>query len=167
MSTRRHWYTARGQVPSSGVRVVLFFYPRDFTFVCPTEIRSFSALETEFELEDAVIIGASTDSFYSHKAWFETDPRLRDVGFPVIADTAHRMSRAFGVLVEDGAALRATFIIDPEGIVRHACVTDSNVGRSADETLRVLQALRTGELCPAGWRPGQPTLSVEPLAAAS
>lgn len=144
-----------------GKWVVLFFYPRDFTFVCPTEIQSFAALHREFEREDAAILGASTDSFYSHKAWFESDSRLRDVTFPVIADTAHRLSEAFQVLLDDGSALRGTFIIDPEGVIRHVEVTELGVGRNLEETLRVLQALRTGELCPAGWRPGQPTLTGE------
>lgn len=147
--------------------VVLFFHPRDFTFVCPTEIHSFAALQGKFEQEDASILAASTDSFYSHKAWFESDSRLQDVAFPVIADTAHRLSEAFGVLQEDGAALRGTFIIDQEGVVRHVDITDISVGRNAEETLRVLQALRTGELCPASWRPGQPTLTIEAAVAAS
>lgn len=145
--------------------VVLFFYPRDFTFVCPTEIRAFAELEPEFAREDAVVVGVSTDSYYSHKAWFESDPRLAEVTYPVIADTSHEVSEAYGVLLEDGSALRGTFIIDPEGIARQASVTDLNVGRSVEEVLRVLTALRTGELCPAGWRPGQPTLTA--LAAAS
>lgn len=142
-----------------GKWVVLFFYPRDFTFVCPTEIRAFAELEPEFAREDAVVVGVSTDSYYSHKAWFESDPRLAEVTYPVIADTSHEVSEAYGVLLEDGSALRGTFIIDPEGIARQASVTDLNVGRSVEEVLRVLTALRTGELCPAGWRPGQPTLT--------
>lgn len=143
--------------------VVLFFYPRDFTFVCPTELSSFATLQREFELEDTVIIGASTDSFHCHKAWFESDLRLQEVMYPIIADTSHRLSEAFEVLLDDGSALRGTFIIDPDGVIRHVSVIDLSVGRGVEETLRVLQALRTGELCPAGWRPGQPTLTaVEP-----
>ena len=140
-----------------GSWVVLFFYPRDFTFVCPTELRAFAQLESEFADEGAVLIAASTDSYWSHKAWFETHAMLAQVSYPVIADTAHTVSEAFGVLLEDGSALRGTFVIDPDGIVRHASVTDQSVGRSPDETLRVLQALRTGELCPVDWRPGEPT----------
>ena len=139
--------------------LVLFFYPRDFTFVCPTEIAAFARLHPQFERERAVIIGASTDSFYSHKAWYESDPRLQDVTYPVVADTSQELARAFDVLLEDGAALRGTFIIDPEGILRHMSVTELSVGRNVDETLRTLQALRTGELCPAGWKPGQATLT--------
>lgn len=144
-----------------GLWVVLFFYPRDFTFVCPTELQAFAELHGRFEAENAVVIAASTDSFWSHKAWFEGDPRLEEVAYPVIADTSHRLAEGFGVLTEDGTALRGTFIIDPEGIVRHFQVNDLEVGRSVEETLRTLQALRTGGLCPAGWQPGQPTLEGE------
>ncbi|MEM1995155.1 MAG: peroxiredoxin [Nitrososphaerales archaeon] len=142
-----------------GKWVILFFYPRDFTFVCPTEIERFADLEPEFKKENAVVLGASTDSFFSHKAWYETDERIKKVNFPIIADTTLAISRAYGVLnEEDGSAFRATFIIDPEGIVRHVVVNDMNIGRSVDETLRTLQALKTGELCPAEWRPGKNTL---------
>jgi peroxiredoxin (alkyl hydroperoxide reductase subunit C) len=142
-----------------GKWVVLFFYPRDFTFVCPTEIERFAELEPEFKKEDAVVIGASTDSFYTHKAWYETDERIRKANFPIIADTTLAISRAYGVLnEEDGSAFRATFIIDPDGVVRHVTVNDMDVGRSVDETLRTLRALKTGELCPAEWRPGMKTL---------
>ena len=139
--------------------VVLFFYPRDFTFVCPTELRAFAELHADFEAEDAVLLAASTDSYWSHKAWFESHGLLRDVMFPVLADTAHDLADACGVLLPDGSALRTTIVVDPDGIVRHLTVTDNNVGRSPDETLRVLQALRTGELCPVSWRPGQPTMA--------
>lgn len=139
--------------------VVLFFYPRDFTFVCPTEIQAFAELQGEFEAEKAVVLGASTDSFFSHKAWFESDERLGEVRYPVIADTAHRLASAYGVLLEDGTALRGTFIIDPEGRLRHALVNDLDVGRNVADTLRTLRALRTGGLCPANWEEGQKTLS--------
>lgn len=134
-----------------GSWLVLVFYPRDFTFVCPTELQALAALEPEF--------AASSDSFYSHKAWFESDPRLLGAGYPVIADTAHELCKAFGVLLPNGAALRATFVIDPERIVRHATVSDLSVGRNVEETLRVVRALQTGELCPVNWRPGEPTLA--------
>jgi alkyl hydroperoxide reductase subunit AhpC len=140
--------------------VVLFFYPRDFTLICPSEFAAFTALRPDFERENAVILAASTDSFYSHRAWFESDPRVADVAFPVIADTARRFSEDYGVLLPDGATLRGTFIIDPEGVVRYMSVNELDVGRNVDEVLRVLQALRTGELCPAGWAPGQPTLAM-------
>ncbi len=140
-----------------GKWVVLFFYPRDFTFVCPTEIRGFAQHEDAFTKAEAVIIGASTDSEHSHKAWFERD--LKEVKFPILADTAHTLSRYFNVLKEDeGKAHRGTFIIDPKGILRYFVVSDLNVGRSIEETLRVLQGLQTGELCPLDWKPGQKTL---------
>jgi alkyl hydroperoxide reductase subunit AhpC len=138
--------------------IVLFFYPRDFTFVCPTEIAGFARLEPEFKRSGGVVIGASTDSVYSHKAWFERD--LTMVKYPVLADTNHSIARAYDVLIEStGDALRGTFIIDPEGIVQYAVVSNLNVGRSVEETLRVLQALNTGGLCPVDWKPGQPTLN--------
>jgi peroxiredoxin (alkyl hydroperoxide reductase subunit C) len=143
----------------AGRWVVLFFYPRDFTFVCPTELQAFAELHAVCEAEDAVVLAASTDSYWSHRAWFGTHALLRDVSYPVLADTAHELAAAYGVLLEDGSALRATILIDPDGVVRHLSVSDNNVGRSPDETLRVLQALRTGELCPVSWRPGQPTLA--------
>jgi peroxiredoxin (alkyl hydroperoxide reductase subunit C) len=138
--------------------VVLFFYPRDFTFVCPTELNAFAELEDTFAEEDAVVIAASTDSYWSHKAWFESHPLLADVDYPVVADTTHDVADAYDVLSADGSALRGTFVIDPDGILRHASVIDQNVGRSPDETLRVLQALRTGELCPVSWRKGDDVL---------
>jgi peroxiredoxin (alkyl hydroperoxide reductase subunit C) len=141
-----------------GSWVVLFFYPRDFSFVCPTELQAFADLHDDFEAEDAVVLAASTDSYWSHRAWFESNAQLLDVRYPVLADTAHDLAEACGVLLPDGSALRATLIIDPEGAVRHLSVSDNNVGRSPEETLRVLQALRTGELCPVDWRPGQPTV---------
>jgi alkyl hydroperoxide reductase subunit AhpC len=137
--------------------VVLFFYPRDFTFVCPTELNGMARLEPEFKKLNAVVVGASTDSVFSHKAWFERD--LPSVKYPVLADTNHAIARAYDVLIEEsGEALRGTFIIDPEGVLQYAVVSNLNVGRSTDETLRVLQALQTGGLCPVDWKPGMPTL---------
>jgi peroxiredoxin (alkyl hydroperoxide reductase subunit C) len=147
-------------LPVPGRWTVLFFYPRDFTFVCPTEIAAFAEHTEEFERHGADVVAASTDSFWCHRAWYSSDDRLASVDYPVVADTSHELSRAFGVLLEDGSALRGTFIIDDAGTVRYASVTDLSVGRSVAETLRVLQALQTGELCPAGWRPGLPTLSL-------
>jgi peroxiredoxin (alkyl hydroperoxide reductase subunit C) len=138
--------------------VVLFFYPRDFTFVCPTELAAYEDLRPEFDALDTEIVAASTDSWWVHRAWFDSNPWLKDVAYPVVADASQRLARAYGVLRADGAAERATFVIDPDGIIRHASVTDVNVGRSAEETLRIAQALQTGELCPANWRPGRATL---------
>lgn len=132
--------------------VVLFFYPRDFTFVCPTEIREFAKLEAEFKKCGCSIVGASTDSEHSHKAWFERD--LPEVTYPILADTTQQVSRDYNVLGADGASQRGTFIIDPEGVLRWMVVSDNSVGRSVAETVRALQALQTGNLCPIEWAPG-------------
>jgi alkyl hydroperoxide reductase subunit AhpC len=142
-----------------GKWVVLFFYPRDFTFICPTELAAFAERHEEFLHERAVVVAASTDSYFSHKAWFESDPRLADVNYPVIADTTHELSRSYGVLVENGATYRATFIIDPTGLLLHMSVNEHDVGRSVDEVLRILRAFKTGALCPADWTPGAATLT--------
>ena len=142
-----------------GSWVVLFFYPRDFTFICPTELAAFAELHADFLDERAVVLGASTDSYFSHKAWFESDPRLADVRYPVIADTAHGLSRSFDVLLADGGTHRGTFIIDPNGILSHMSVNEHDVGRSVEEVLRTLRAFRTGALCPANWGPGKATLT--------
>ena len=140
-----------------GKWIVLFFYPLDFTFICPTEIKGFGKEEPEFKKLNAVILGASTDSVHSHKAWFQRD--IPEVKFPVIADTTRKVSELFGVLKEDqGIAYRGTFIMDPDGVLRYEVISDLSVGRSVQETLRVLKALQTGELCPIEWNPGQKTL---------
>src|SRR3989338_1405166 len=140
-----------------GKWVVLFFYPLDFTFVCRTEIRSFASKEVDLHKLNAVVIDASTDSVHSYRAGFQRD--LPEVKFPIIGDTTHRLTRDFGILKEDqGIAYRGTFIIDPEGIIRYQVVSDLSIGRNVDETLRVLQALQTGELCPIDWKPGMKTL---------
>jgi alkyl hydroperoxide reductase subunit AhpC len=138
--------------------LVLIFYPRDFTSVCPTELHAFAELGTEFADEEASLLAASTDSYWSHRAWFDSHPALAAVKYPMIADTTQRVASDYGVLADDGSALRATFIIDPHSVVRHATISDQNVGRSPQETLRVVQALHTGAFCPVGWRKGQPTL---------
>lgn len=140
-----------------GKWVVLFFYPLDFTFICPTEITEFSTNGEAFGKLNAVVFGASTDSCHSHKAWCETS--LGKLSFPLLADMTHDVSRAYNVLIEDqGVALRGTFIIDPEGVLKYALYHDNGVGRSTTETLRVLEGLQTGELCPASWKPGMHTL---------
>lgn len=137
---------------------VLYWYPLDFTFVCPTEIKGFQALLEEFSDENTHVIGVSTDSFYSHKAWFadrKTFPQ--EITHPVIADTNHEVSRAFGVLKTDqGVAFRATVVVDDKGIVRHVSVNDLSAGRSPQETLRTVQALQSGGLCGADWKKGEP-----------
>ncbi len=139
-----------------GKWVVLFFYPLDFTFICPTEITGFSKLDDEFEKLNAKVLGVSTDSVHSHKAWLK---ELGPLKYPLLADKTMKVSADYGVLVEEeGTALRGTFIIDPDGKVRYALVHDNNVGRSVKEVLRALTALQTGELCPVEWTPGEKTL---------
>ena len=144
-----------------GSWVVLFFYPGDFTLICPTELAAFANRHDDFLAEDAVLLAASTNSCFSHKAWFETDPRLADVRYPVIADSLRELSRSFGVLQEDGTAHRGTFVIDPNGVLSHMSINAHDVGRSVDEVLRVLRAFRTGALCPANWAAGDATLTSE------
>lgn len=140
-----------------GKWVVLFFYPLDFTFVCPTEIRSFDDHYAQFKKSGAEVFSASTDSVFSHKAWVANG--LGKVQFPMLADTNHELSKAYGVLIkEKGIALRGTFIIDPDGVLKSAAVNDLPVGRSVEETLRTLHALQTGELTGCGWKPGEKTL---------
>ena len=147
-----------------GKWVVLLFYPLDFTFVCPTELTTFSDRYEDFEGIGAEVIGVSTDSVHSHRAWLKT-PRdkggVEDLKYPLASDITKRVASDYGVLIDDkGIALRGLFVIDPEGILRYAVIHDLNIGRSAEETLRVIQALQTGELCQAEWRPGQETLKV-------
>ena len=139
--------------------VVLAFYPRDFTPICRSELARLAELEPVLAREQAAVLAASTDSVHSHRAWLEGDPQLARVSYPLLADTSHKLARAFCVLAEGGAAQRATFILDPTGVVRHALLNDQDVGRNLEETLRTLRALRTGEPCPAGWHPGDPTLT--------
>ncbi|MDO8425257.1 MAG: peroxiredoxin [bacterium] len=140
-----------------GSWLVLFFYPRDFTFICPTELKGFGQKEEEFAALGAKILSASTDSEWSHKTWFERD--LSMVKYPVLADTTHAVAEAYGIYnEEEGLAERGLFIIDPEGILKYMVVSAGSVGRSVAETLRVLKALQSGNLCPVEWEPGQETL---------
>lgn len=137
--------------------LVVFFYPLDFTFVCPTEIREFSRRHKDFQKANAEIVGVSVDSVHSHKAWVEGD--LGKITFPLLSDFHKKMARDYEVLIEEeGVALRGTFVIDPYGKVRWYVVSDNDVGRSVAETLRVVKALQTGKLCPIEWKPGQKTL---------
>ncbi len=139
---------------------VFFFWPMDFTFVCPTEIAEFGRRARDFEARGAVVLGASTDTHYVHLAWREQHPDLRDLPLPMLADTKRELSSTLGILHKtDGVPLRATFLVDPEGIIRFVSVNDLDVGRNVDEVLRVLTALQTGELTPCGWTPGTATLS--------
>ena len=146
-----------------GKWLILLFYPLDFTFVCPTELTTFSDRYADFEAIGADIIGISTDSVFSHRAWINT-PRdkggVADLKYPLAADATKKVASDYGVLIENrGIALRGLFVIDPEGVLRYKVVHDLNVGRSAEETLRVIQALQTGGLCQAEWKPGQKTLN--------
>jgi peroxiredoxin 2/4 len=147
-----------------GKWLVLLFYPLDFTFVCPTELTTFSDRYEDFQGINAEVLGISTDSVFSHRAWLQT-PRdksgVQGLKYPLASDITKQVSRDYGVLIEEkGIALRGLFVIDPNGILRYKVVHDLNVGRSAEETIRVIQALQTGGLCQAEWRPGQETLKV-------
>ena len=138
---------------------VVFFWPMDFTFVCPTEIAEFGRRTGDFAKRDAQVLGVSTDTHYVHLAWRGSHPALKDLPFPMVADTKRELSAALGILhKQEGVALRATFIVDPEGIIRFVSVNDLSVGRNVDEVLRVLDALQTDELTPCNWQPGQKTL---------
>ena len=138
---------------------VIFFWPMDFTFVCPTEIAAFGKLGKEFRARDAQLLGASTDSEYVHLAWRRDKEELKDLPFPMLADVKRELTTALGILdAEAGVAQRATYIVDPQGVIRFAYVTDLNVGRNPEEVLRVLDALQTDELCPCNWQKGDETL---------
>ncbi len=148
-----------------GRYVVLFFYPLNFTFVCPTEIIAFSDRIGEFHQRNAEVVGVSTDSEFSHLAWIQMKREVGGLGglkYPLVADLSHAISRDYGVLLESGVALRGLFLIDKEGIVRHVTINDMPLGRSVDEALRVLDALQHfethGEVCPADWQPGRLTI---------
>ena len=138
---------------------VVFFWPKDFTFVCPTEIAGFGKLNKEFEARDAQVLGVSTDSEFVHLAWRREKDELRALPFPMLSDIKRELTTELGILDKDaGVAQRATYIVDPEGVIRFVYVTDLSVGRSPDEVLRVLDALQTDELCPCNWKQGQDTL---------
>jgi alkyl hydroperoxide reductase subunit AhpC len=140
--------------------VVYVFWPKDFTFVCPTEILAYDELTDQFTDRGARIVGVSTDTDFVHLAWRKSRKDLGDVGFPWLADSNKALSRALDILEPDeGVAYRATYIVDSAGIIRHLAINDLNVGRNADETLRVLDSLQNGGLCPAGWRRGEKTLT--------
>jgi len=138
---------------------VVFFWPKDFTFVCPTEIAAFGRLDKEFRARDAKLLGASTDSEYVHLAWRKDKEELRDLPFPMLSDIKRELANELGILdATAGVAQRATYIVDPEGVIRFVYVTDLDVGRSPQEVLRVLDALQTDELCPCNWQKGDETL---------
>jgi peroxiredoxin (alkyl hydroperoxide reductase subunit C) len=140
---------------------VVFFWPKDFTFVCPTEIASFGKLNKDFADRDAVLLGASVDSEFVHLAWRENHPDLKDLPCPMLADIKRELSMALGILdPKAGVSQRAVYIVDNEDIIRFVMVTDLSVGRNTQEVLRVLDALQTDELCPCNWQKGQETLHV-------
>ena len=139
-----------------GKWVVLFFYPLDFTFVCPTEIQGFNRLQEEFAKLNTVVLGASVDSVHCHKAW--TENGLGKIAFPLIGDLTRELTVGCGVLAPEGFSQRATFIANPEGVIESVTINSSNVGRSTEETLRLLQALQAGGLTPCDWHPGQSLL---------
>ena len=144
-----------------GKWLVLFFWPMDFTFVCPTEIAEFGRKHAAFRERDAQVLGLSCDTQFVHLAWRTHHPELKALPFPMVADTRRELSQALGVLHKtEGVPLRATFLVDPEGVIRHVSVNDLSVGRNVDEVLRVLDALQTDELCPCNWKAGEPTLKV-------
>jgi len=146
-------------VSHTGKWLVLFFWPKDFTFVCPTEIAEFGKKTRDFADRDAQVLGASTDSEFVHLAWRKDHADLKSLPFPMLADIKRELSTELGILhKEEGVAMRATFIVDPEGIIRFASVHDLSVGRNVDEVLRTLDALQTDELCPCNWQKGQATL---------
>lgn len=138
---------------------VVFFWPKDFTFVCPTEIAAFGKLNKEFAERDAVLYGVSTDSEFVHLAWRQNHADLKALPFPMLADLKRELSQSLGILDKaEGVCLRATFIVDPEGIIRFVSVNDLSVGRNPQEVLRVLDALQTDELCPCNWQKGDEVL---------
>ncbi len=148
----------------AGKWLVLLFYPLDFTFVCPTELTAFSDRLDELQGIGAEVVGISTDSVHSHRAWIKTPREENGVAglqYPLASDTGGKLARQYNILVEEeGIALRGLYIINPEGVLQYAVVHDLNIGRSVDETLRVLQGLQTGGLCSADWTPGQENMTV-------
>tara|TARA_Y100001968_G_C19302690_1_gene689955 strand:- start:285 stop:881 length:597 start_codon:yes stop_codon:yes gene_type:complete len=153
-----------------GKYVVLFFYPLDFTFVCPTEITAFSDRYTDFSSKNTEVLGVSVDSKFTHLAWIQT-PRneggIGDINYPLVSDLKREICQSYNVLNEDGEADRGLFLINPKGVIMHATINKAPVGRNIDETLRILQAYQyveshPDEVCPAGWTPGDKTMKEDP-----
>jgi len=144
---------------AAGKWQIVFFWPKDFTFVCPTEIAAFGKLNKEFTARDVQVYGVSTDSEFVHLAWRSSKSELKDLPFPMLTDIKRELTNALGIIDADaGVAQRATYIVDPQGVIRFVYITDLNVGRSPEEVLRVLDALQTDELCPCNWQKGEDTL---------
>lgn len=140
---------------------IFFFWPKDFTFVCPTEIVEFGKMNKEFYKRDAQLLGASIDSEFVHLAWRQQHPELKNLPFPMLADIKRELSEQLGILDQKaGVSQRATFIVDPDNIIRFVMVTDMSVGRNPKEVLRILDALQTGELCPCNWQQGEETIKI-------
>ena len=137
---------------------ILFFWPKDFTFVCPTEVAAFGKANEEFAARGAQLLGGSVDTEFVHLAWRNSHPDLKDLPFPMLADTKHELIQALGIQKPEGVAHRATFVVDPDGIIRWVNVMDDEIGRSVTETLRVLDATQTGEKTPCGWQKGDSVL---------
>lgn len=138
---------------------IFLFYPKDFTFVCPTELKGFGDMDQDFKDRDAQVLSASTDSEYVHLAWRTHEPDLKNFPCPMLSDIKRELSASLGILdINEGVSQRATFIVDPEGIIRFIYVTDLSVGRNPKEVLRILDALQTDELCPCNWEKGDKTL---------
>jgi len=154
-------FTDISNATHAGKWLVVFFWPKDFTFVCPTEIEAFGDKTPDFTSKKTQVLGASIDSEFVHLAWRQNHPSLRDLPFPMLSDIKRELSSALGILdPEAGVAQRATYIVDPEGVIRFISVTDLNVGRNVDEVIRVLDALQDGGLCPCNWKKGEKTITV-------
>lgn len=154
-------FTEISQDSYPGKWLVVFFWPKDFTFVCPTEIAAFGRLNSDFQDRGAQVLGGSTDSEFVHLAWRKDKEELRDLPFPMLADVKRELAQGLGILdPQEGVAQRAVYIVDPQGVVRFVMVTDLSVGRNPGEVLRVLDALQTDELCPCNWKKGENTIKV-------
>ena len=142
-----------------GKWLVFLFYPKDFTFVCPTELKGFGEKDKDFKNRNTQVLTGSTDSEFVHLAWRTHEADLKDLPYPMLADIKRELCASLGILdLKEGVAQRATFIVDPEGVIRFVYTTDLSVGRNPEEVLRVLDALQTGELCPCNWQKGEKTL---------
>lgn len=156
-----HAFTEVSPATYKGKWLVVFFWPKDFTFVCPTEISAFGEANKAFQERETQVLGASVDTEFVHLAWRQNHPHLRDLPFPMLADVKRELSAALGILdPAEGVSQRATYIVDPEGVIRFVSVTDLNVGRNVEEVLRVLDALQNGGLCPCNWHRGEATIAV-------
>ncbi len=146
---------------SAGKWKIFFFWPKDFTFVCPTEIIGFGDMNEEFKKRNTQVYGLSTDSEFVHLAWRNDNPQLKDLPFPMVSDITRSLSEALGILHKtEKVCLRATFIVDPENVIRHVNVNDLSVGRNPEEVLRLLDAFQTGELCGCSWKKGEPVIKI-------